>query len=68
MRSVEAQPFLVEARERPVEKMEPLPNPGEGAGTAPITLTALTTPIGVSGGAAASLRRAIARTVVAAPL
>ena len=36
MRLVEAQPILVEARERPVEEKEPQPNPDEGAGTGPL--------------------------------
>ena len=32
---MEGQPFLVEARERPVEEKSPLPLPVEGAGTGP---------------------------------
>ena len=36
-RLVEGQPFLVEARERPVEEKSPLPLPVEGAGTGPIS-------------------------------
>ena len=34
---MEGQPFLVEARERPVEEKSPLPLPVEGAGTGPMT-------------------------------
>ena len=33
---MEGQPFLVEARERPVEEKSPLPLPVEGAGTGPL--------------------------------
>ena len=33
---MEGHPFSVEARERPVEEIQPQPNPDEGAGTAPL--------------------------------